>query len=66
MLIINFRGSEIKSYKELKAKMETSQQQIGEAKKNERAYSSKEVRRFSKSFGFTSGMLKVSLKTKEK
>ena len=31
------------------------------AKKNERAYALKEVKRLCKEFGFTAGMLKVSL-----
>ena len=50
-----------KSYDELKAEMETIQQQMVEAKKNERANALKEVRRLCKEFGFTAGMLKGSL-----
>jgi len=37
------------------------QQQMVEAKKNERANALKEVKRLCKEFGFTSGMLKGSL-----
>ena len=49
----------MKSYDELKAEMETIQQQMAEAKKNERANALKEVKRLCKEFGFTAGMLKV-------
>ena len=56
----------MKSYDELKAEMETIQQQMVEAKKNERASALKEVKRFCKEFGFTSGMLKGSLAEGEK
>jgi len=52
---------EMKSYDELKAEMETIQQQTVEAKKNERANVLKEVKRLFKKFGFTAGMLKGSL-----
>lgn len=45
----------IKSYDELKAKMETIQQQMAEAKKSERADLLKEVKRLCKDFGFTAG-----------
>ena len=38
--------------------MEVIQQQIVEAKKNERAYALKEVKRLCKEFGFAAGMLK--------
>ena len=48
----------MKSYDELKAEMETIQQQMVEAKKNERANALKEVKRLCKEFGFTAGMLK--------
>ena len=48
----------MKSYDELKAEMETIQQQMAEAKKNERANALKEVKRLCKEFGFTAGMLK--------
>ena len=41
--------------------MEAIQQQIVEAKKNERANALKEVKRLCKEFGFTAGMLKGSL-----
>ena len=51
----------MKSYDELKAKMETIQQQIVEAKKNKVANSLKEVKRLCKEFCFTAGMLKGSL-----
>jgi len=46
----------MKSYDELKAEMETIQQQMSEAKKNERANALKEVKRLGKEFGFTAGM----------
>ena len=48
----------MKSYDELKAEMETIQQQMAEAKKNERTNVLKEVKRLCKEFGFTAGMLK--------
>ena len=51
----------MKSYDELKAEMETIQQQMAEAKKNERTNALKEVKRLCKEFGFTSGMLKGSI-----
>ena len=51
----------MKSYDELKADMEAIQQQMGEAKKNERANTLKEVKCLCKKFGFTAGMLKGSL-----
>ena len=51
----------MKSYDELKAEMKTIQQQMAEAKKNERANALKEVKRLCKEFGFTAGMLKSSL-----
>ena len=50
----------MKSYDELKAEMEAIQQQMIEAKKNERANALKEVKRLCKEFGFT-GMLKGAL-----
>ena len=40
------------------AEMEASQQQMPEAKKNERANALKEVKRLCKEFDFTAGMLK--------
>ena len=51
----------MKSYEELKAEMETTQQQMAEAKKNERTNALKEVKRPCKEFGFTAGMLKGAL-----
>ena len=51
----------MKSYDELKAKMAAIQQQIVEAKKNERAEALKTLKRLCKEFCFTAGMLKVSL-----
>ena len=51
----------MKSYDELKAEMETIQQQMAEAKKNERTNAVKEVKRLCKEFGFNAGMLKGSL-----
>ena len=41
--------------------MEAIKQQMVEAKRNERAYALKEVKRLCKKFGFTDGMLKGSL-----
>ena len=46
----------MKSYDELKAEMETIQQQMAEAKKNERANILKEVKRLCKEFDFTARM----------
>ena len=51
----------MKSYDELRAEMEAVQQQMVEAKKNEREDALKTVRRLCKEFGFTAGMLKGSL-----
>jgi DNA-binding protein H-NS len=51
----------MKSYNELKAEMEAIQQQMVEAKKNERANALREVKRLCKEFGFTAVMLKDSL-----
>ena len=51
----------MKSYGELKAEMEAIQQQMVEAKKNERANALKEVKRLRKEFGFTAAMLKGAL-----
>ncbi len=55
----------MKSYDELKAEMETIQQQMAEAKKNERTDALKdalkEVKRLCKEFNFTTGMLKGAL-----
>ena len=63
----------MKSYDELKAEMEAIQQQMVEAKKNERANALKEVKRLCKEFGFTAGSMNgksslncvVSLKTNQ-
>ena len=51
----------MKYYDELKAEMETIQQQMVEAKKNKRANAFKQVKRLCKEFGFTAGMLKGAL-----
>ena len=51
----------MKSYDELKAEMEAIQQQMVEAKKNERANALKEVKHLSKEFGFIDGILKGAL-----
>ena len=51
----------MKSYDNLKAEMKVIQQQMVEAKKNERANAVKEVKRLCKEFGFTAGMWKGSL-----
>ena len=51
----------MKSYDELKAEMEAIQQQMLEAKKNERAEALKTVKHLCKEFGFTAGMLKGAL-----
>ena len=51
----------MKSYDELKAEMETIQQQMAKAKKNERADAVKEVKRLCKEFGFTAGIFKGAL-----
>ena len=51
----------MKSYEELKTEMKTIQQQMIEAKKNERANALKEVKRLCKEFGFTAGMLKGAI-----
>lgn len=48
------------SYDELKAEMETIQQQMVEAKKNERGNALTEVKRLCQEFGFSAGMLKCS------
>lgn len=50
----------MKFYYELKAEMKAIQQQMIEAKKNERADALKKVRRLRKDFGFTTGVLKGS------
>ena len=44
---------------DLKAEMATIQQELVEAKKNERTNLIKEIKRLYKEFGFTTGMLKV-------
>ena len=51
----------MRSYNQLKTEMETIQQQMAEVKKNERANALKKVKRVSKEFGLTAGILKVSL-----
>ena len=51
----------MKFYDDLKAWMETIQQQMAEAKKSERTNALKEAKRLCKEFGFTAGMLKGSL-----
>ena len=51
----------IKSYDELKDKMEVIQKRMTEAKRNERTNTLKEVKRLCKEFGFTAGMLKGSI-----
>ena len=48
----------MKSYDELKAEMEAIQQQMVEAKKNERANALKEVKRLFKELGFATRMFK--------
>ena len=60
-LTFNRWRCQVNSYDELKAEMEAIQQQMVEAKKNERANTLKEVKRPCKEFGFTAGMLKGSL-----
>ena len=50
----------MKSYDELKAEMETIQQQMVEAKKKGRTNALKKVKRLCKEFDFTAGMLKGS------
>ena len=55
---LNQRRWEMKSYDELKAEMENIQQQMAEAKKNERTVALKKVKELCKEFGFTAGMLK--------
>tara|TARA_B110000008_G_C16797119_1_gene495089 strand:- start:653 stop:838 length:186 start_codon:yes stop_codon:yes gene_type:complete len=51
----------MKSYDELKAEMEAIQQQMIEAKKNERANALKELKRLCKEFDFPVGMLRGSI-----
>ena len=51
----------MKSYDELSAEMEAIQQQMAEAKQNERTDALKEVKRLCKECGFTAGMLKSLL-----
>ena len=52
---------EMKSYDELKVEMEAIEQQMVEAKKNERANALKEVKRLCKEFGYTAGVIKGAL-----
>ena len=47
----------MKSYDELEAEMKIIQQQMAEAKKNERTVALKKVKELCKEFGFTAGML---------
>jgi uncharacterized membrane protein (DUF106 family) len=61
ILYTNQQRYAIKSYGELKAEMETIQQQMIEAKKNERTIALKKVKDLCKEFGFTAGMLKGAL-----
>ena len=51
----------VEPYDELKAEMQTIQQQMVKAKRNEGAEALKTVKRLCKEFGFTAGMLKGSL-----
>ena len=51
----------MKSYDELKVEMEAIEQQMVEAKKNERANALKEVKRLCKEFGYTAGVIKGAL-----
>lgn len=51
----------MKSYDELKAEMETIQQQMIEAKKNERADALKGMKSLCKKFGFMAGMIKGAI-----
>ena len=51
----------MKFYDGLKTEMKAIQQQMVEAKKNERANALQEVKRLCKEFGFTAGMLKGAL-----
>ena len=51
----------MKSYDELKAKMEAIQEQMVEAKKKERTNALTDIKRLCKEFGFTDGVLKVAL-----
>ena len=53
-------GREMKSFHELKVKMETIQQQMIEANKNESTNASKEAQHHLKEFGLTARMLKGS------
>ena len=54
-------GYVTKSHNKLKAEMEAIQQQMVEAKRSELTNALKEVKRLSKEFGFTAGMLKAAL-----
>ena len=51
----------MKSFDQLKVEMETVQQQMAEAKKNERKDALIEIKRLRKKFGFTAGMLEGAL-----
>ena len=56
----------MKSYDELKAEMETIQQQMAEAKKNERTSALKEVEWLCKEFELAAGMPKGALVARRK
>lgn len=47
----------MKSYSELKSKMDNLEAQMEQAKKRERAEALKKVKQLCKEFGFTAGML---------
>ena len=55
----------MESFDELKGEMKIIQQQMAEAKKNERTNVLKEVNRLCKEFVFTARMLKVRLMNEE-
>ena len=56
----------MKSYDELKAEMETLQQQMVEAKNHERAEAFNKVKELCKEFGFAAGMFKGLLAERRK
>ncbi|MDB4831716.1 YidC/Oxa1 family membrane protein insertase [Hyphomicrobiales bacterium] len=61
ILVLIKKRCEMKYYDELRPEMEEIQQQMVEAKKNERTDALKEVKRLRKEFGFAAGMLKGAL-----
>ena len=61
MMSINQQKCAMKSYDKLKAEIETIQQQIVEAKKNERTDTLKKVKKLCKEFSFTAGTPKGAL-----